>query len=106
MNNLSIYGQNTGVALYFNRSTGVVYGTTLIEFDNGETVTALFKGVVLPGWGAASCSTCSEGTTQRPFVSGSCFFSDVLRYTDRAERNRTLSVKRSCPFSIGSEPGI
>ena len=93
------------INLYFNRATGIVYGVTPIVFDNGERVSALFKGVVLPGWGAANCSVCSEGKVERPFVSGSCWFSDVYRYQDTKGRNRTRSVKRSCPFSIGTVAG-
>lgn len=101
-------GAPAGTAFYFNRSTGLVYGTLNIDFVGGATAQAVFKGVVLPGWGAASCTHCGDGSEEavkNPFISGGCWFSDVYEYTDAKERTRHLPVKRGCQFSVGLEAG-
>lgn len=92
----------------FNRTTGLVQGSLKLSFADSSSVTASFRGVVMPGWGTAECNTCSDGSLEaikRPFSSGTCWFNDTFNYTDEKSRARTLSVKRGCPFSIGLEAG-
>jgi len=95
------------LTLSFSLSTGVVSGSMDFKDAFGATVKAVYKGVVMPGWGSASCEECSWGgqTEQRPFVSGACWFTKTVPYFDAKERERKVSVKYGCPFSIGIEAG-
>ena len=92
----------------FDRLNGLVSGTFNLFFD-GEPVPVTFRGVVLPGWGSASCTSCSDGSSEaikRPFVSGPCWFDDRYEYEALGGRVRKLSVRRGCPISVGLEPGM
>jgi hypothetical protein len=93
--------KNNGLTLSFNQSSGIVSGSLIIDF-RGSFVTAKFRGVTLPGWGAGEgCADCTDtDATKRPFISGACWFTDT--YDDGAE---TATVRRGCPISIGVEAG-
>ena len=97
---------DNGLSFSFSRETGIVNGALRIGFG-GESVTALWRGVVMPGWGTG-CGECTIGNDEaleRPFIGGSFWFSDVYRYVDGKGRTRTLSVKRGAPVSVGVNPG-
>ena len=91
----------------FDRVNGLVSGTFNL-LRGGVAVPTTFRGVVLPGWGTASCSTCSDGSHEaikRPFVSGACWFDDRYEYDGGGGQTRKVSVRRGCPISVGLEPG-
>ena len=98
-----------GLTFTFNRATGIVSGSLKLKFGAGaSSVQATYQGVVMPGWGSAGCTECTLGNAEallRPFISGTCWFNDVYNYVDAKGRSRTLSVKRSIPFSVGTEIG-
>lgn len=97
--------ESNGLKFNFNPDTGLVNGVLRLDFESGS-VTAQWRGLVMPGWGAG-CGTCQLGNSEsleRPFISGSCWFTDVYRYLDAKGRQRTKSVKRGIPFSIGTDP--
>ena len=70
-----------------------------------------YKGVVLPGWGSDSCTACGYSgdypggaeSQLRPFISGAAWFNDNFDYKDDGGRDRTVSVRCGCPFSIGTQ---
>lgn len=95
-----------GLVFSYNRASGIVSGTLRIDFENGSSANALFRGVVMPRWGA-SCAMCSFGSdlTLRPFISGSVWFTDTYEYTTAKGRPATKDVKRGCSFSVGVNPG-
>lgn len=106
VNNLALVSQKNaqGLTLAFNRATGVVSGTFNLAID-GQTVRTTYKGIVLPGWGRASCSDCSapSETQKRPFVSGTCFFKQNETYKVGSGNLKTVRLTSACPFSIGLE---
>jgi hypothetical protein len=75
------------LSLFFTRSTGIFRGTFKITFAGGRSLTATYKGVLLPGW--TDCGCTEESIVERPFGSGSCWFTD--RYNGRSVR-RGMSV--------------
>ena len=97
-----------GLTFTFTPSTGIVSGT----FTLGGTKTA-YKGVVMPGWGSDACTACgySAGPAggveaqMRPFISGAAWFNDDVTYQDEKGRERTISVRCGCPFSVGTQTG-
>lgn len=92
----------------FARTTGLVNGSFKLQFEDGSFKTLTYKGVVLPGFGTASCSSCgigNEDSLKAPFIGGSAWFSDVFVYEDASNRARTKAVKRGCAVSVGLEPG-
>lgn len=105
-NSIAASKNNRGLTLSFAPSTGIVSGTFMLD---GEKMT--YKGVVLPGWGSDECTACgySEETSGgveaqlRPFISGTAWYNDNSEFFD--ERERTISVRRSCQFSIGTQSG-
>ena len=91
----------------FAVSTGLVTGSFKAPFGGG-TVTVSFKGVVMPAWGSQECADCGLGgfeATLRPFISGTAWFNDALHYVDELGRARTVTIRRSCPFSVGVKAG-
>ena len=107
-NSLALLQANNeqGLTLSFSRATGVVSGALNLTVD-GVLTRAAYKGVVLPGWGSASCVECSapSDAQKRPFVSGFCSFAKKAAYSDAAGKARSVKVSVSCPFSIGLEEG-
>lgn len=95
-----------GLVLSYNRGTGVVGGSARIDFEDGSSVNAMFRGVVMPRWGA-SCAMCSFGSdlTLRPFISGSVWFTDTYDYPAKNGRSASKAAKRGCSFSVGVNPG-
>jgi thiol-disulfide isomerase/thioredoxin len=95
-----------GLTLSFTPSTGIVSGKFTLD---GEKMT--YKGVVLPGWGSDSCTACGYSgdypggaeSQLRPFISGAAWFNDNFDYKDDGGRDRTVSVRCGCPFSIGTQ---
>lgn len=87
----------------FALSTGLASGTI-----TAGGVTFTYKGVVMPGWGSEECTDCGMGGTEaklRPFISGTAWFDDTIKYTDARGKVRSTTVRRSCPFSVGVNPG-
>jgi len=103
-----IVSANTkNLTLSFTLSTGIVTGTFVRSFENKD-VKVTYQGVVMPGWGSQECGDCGLGgkeASYRPFISGTAWFNDTLTYTDVNERVRTVTVRRSCPISVGVKPG-
>ena len=96
------------LSLSFTLSSGIVSGSFKLPLEDGGTVTATYKGVVMPGWGSEECTDCGMGGSEaklRPFVSGTAWFNDTLEYDDEKGRDRKATVRRSVPFSIGNESG-
>ena len=94
----------SSMTLSYNRSTGLVSGLVYLTAAGGRKTAAAYKGVVMPGWGTASCTSCSDPSTEavkRPFVSGACWFDDVFN----APESVTFETRRGCAFSIGLEAG-
>ena len=92
----------------FARATGLVNGSFRLQFEDGTFKSLTYKGVVLPGFGTASCSSCGigdEDSLKAPFIGGSAWFSDVFGYEDARGRARTKAVKRACAVSVGLEAG-
>lgn len=98
---------DNGLTFSYAPETGLVSGSLRLVFENGSAVTAIWRGVVMPGWGTG-CGECTLGNDEaleRPFISGAFWFSDVYHYVDGRSRVRTLSVKRGAPISVGVNPG-
>lgn len=101
----------TKLPLTFTLSTGIVNGTFKLPMDSGS-VTFTYRGVVLPGFGNSECSACGIGVREGgveaaevPFIAGTAWVNDTLGYTDAAGKARSLTVRRSTPFSAGVNPG-
>ena len=58
----------------FSSDTGVLTGTAKTVVDR-RTVTASFKGIVLPGW--IDCG-CGDDLVTRPFASGTFYWSEFV----------------------------
>ncbi len=84
-----------GMSLSFSRSTGVVSGKASFACEDGSSLSATWRGVVLPGWGPNGDAG-EEGA--RPFVDGSFFFTEKISYETAGALGRTsvktLSVRR------------
>ena len=97
-----------GLTFTFTPSTGIVSGTFTL---GGEKMT--YKGVVMPGWGSDNCTACGYASgldggveaQDRPFISGAAWFNDDVEYEDASGRKREISVRRGCPFSVGTQTG-
>ena len=98
-----------GLTLSFNPSTGIVSGSFKLSANGGLTTKSMtYRGILLPGFGTKACEDCDYGDNpdrKRPFISGAAWLSDVFRYSD-AGRERTRSVKRGCPISVGLYEGL
>lgn len=82
--------------LRLNQRTGVLTGTLLLPFENGD-VRAPLRGVVLPGWTGCGCH---DEDVDLPLFLGSAWFNDKVLYTNLSTKAvRTLSVKRGCSIS-------
>ena len=91
----------SALKLTLNRATGVVSGTFKFIPEGGtRAVTATYKGVLLPGWGA--CSVC--GHLFRPLMTGSYWYSDTIPYEavirGRATQSQ-LKIVRGGAMQIG-----
>lgn len=95
-----------GLTFSYNRSTGIVVGVLNLDFMGTGPRTAIYRGVVMPGWGTDCEGTCvyTEGV-KRPFVSGACWFDDGFKYQDAGLNDRYLPIVRGCEISIGVTPG-
>ena len=93
-----------GLTFTFTSSTGIVSGTFTLD---GVKMT--YKGVVMPGWGSDDCTLCGYSedypggveAQMRPFISGAAWFTGDFE----CGVGGTISVRRGCPFSIGSQTG-
>ena len=96
------------LAFTFAKTTGLFSGSFKLDFEKRANVLASFKGIVLPGWGSEECGSCGLDADEklRPFGNGSCWFTDSEVYTDSLGRNRTTTIRRSCPVHIGLEAEI
>lgn len=91
----------SSLKLTFNRTTGVVSGSfKFVPEGAAKAVTATYKGVLLPGWGA--CSVC--GHFFRPLMTGSYWYSDKIPYEaivrGRATQSQ-LKIARGGAMQIG-----
>lgn len=98
----------TGFKLSFDYKTGIVSGSFRLPTEDGYAPMT-YRGVVMPGWGAAGCTDCGTGdpiAQNRPFVSGTAWCWDHLQYQDKANgKMRDIRVKRGLAISIGKEAG-
>ena len=105
-NTIKVAKNTRGLTFTFTPSTGIVSGTFTL---GGEKMT--YKGVVMPGWGSDSCTTCGftpdypggADAQLRPFISGTAWFNDDFEYEDANGKSRTIAVRSGCPFSIGTQ---
>lgn len=77
--------------LSFAKGTGCISGSATLTIGQRQ-VDATWKGVLLPGW--TVCGDCGEGgeeLTERPFGSGTVFFTDKVG---------TRTIKRSLPIDM------
>lgn len=95
-----------GLRLSYNSSTGVVEGSFRIDFEDGSSVMAKYRGLVMMHWGAG-CGVCNLGSelNLRPFISGTAWFDDDYSYPTAKGGLETLSVRRGCSFTVGVNPG-
>ena len=105
-NAIKVASNKRGLSLSFTPATGIVSGSFSL---GGEKMT--YKGVVLPGWGSSECTACGYGTDNTggveaqlcPFISGAAWFNYNFEYQDEKGKDRTISVRKGCPFSIGTQ---
>lgn len=97
----------TKLPLSFTLSTGIVSGTFKLPMETGS-VTFSYKGVVMPGFGYGACTACGIDSgsggieaAMSPFIAGSAWVNDTLEYEDAKGKSRTLTVRRSTPFTVG-----
>lgn len=76
-----------GAKLSLNRKTGLVSGSFKTENADGRTVTATYRGVLLPGWGDG-CPSCGDV----PWAMGAFGFTEKLTGEVNG-RPKTLNVK-------------
>lgn len=86
----SAVARKFGATLSLNRTTGLVSGRFKTLDAAGRTVTANYRGVLLPDWGDG-CSTCSDGDGA-PWALGAFWFSEKLTGEVNG-RPRTVTVK-------------
>ncbi len=98
--------ERNGLSLSYNRSTGIVEGSFRIDFEDGSSATARYRGLVMMHWGAG-CGVCNLGSelNLRPFISGAAWFDDDYSYLSAKGMPKTLSVRRGCSFTVGVNPG-
>ena len=53
--------------------------------------------------GYSEASSGGQEAQKRPFISGAAWFNDDFEYTDEKGKDRTISVRRGCPFSVGTQ---
>ena len=101
----------TKVTLSFTLSTGIVSGSFTLPMASGK-VKYTYRGVVMPGFGYSDCAACGIGAhvggveaAEMPFVGGTAWANDTLKYTDEKGKSRSVTVRRSTPFSVGVVPG-
>ena len=75
------------VKLSFTKSTGVISGSFKTTDSSGKSVTATYKGVLLPDWGD-ECRNCGGAG----WALGSYWYSEKIQYSS-GNRTRSLSVK-------------
>ena len=74
-------------------------------------VTVNYKAIVLPGFGNSGCDCGLDfsDAKNRPFISGTAWFDDDgsfdYTYGPKANKQKMLKVRRSCPVSVGTEAG-
>ena len=95
------------VSLSLARSTGIVSGSFKLQYETvtGTTkddLSVSYKGVLLPGWGIGCGCGDDKAPLEMPFVNGSWFFTDKVKYlkTPTARSLSTLSDKRGGAFAV------
>lgn len=105
-NSISKQAKNSasGFTFKFDAANGLVSGSFKLPTEE-SSAPMTFKALVMPGWGAASCTSCGgdEASAERPFISGAAWTADTHSYEDGA-RSRTLKVRRGAGVTIGIEP--
>ncbi len=98
--------QRNGLTFSYNPGTGIVNGAFRVDFANGSSVMARYRGVVLMHWGAG-CAECSIGSdlNLRPFISGCAWFDDNYFYNTAKGRRVSIPERRGCSFSVGINAG-
>ena len=80
-----------GVSFTKSSSTGIISGKVPLTLTNGKTLKANFKGIVLVGWEDCNCGDTPIVPENRPFVSGTCYFTDTVN---------GVRVTRSIPIDL------
>ena len=94
----------------FASATGIVTGKFKLPMEFGD-VTVNYKAIVLPGFGNSGCDCGLDfsDAKNRPFISGTAWFDDDgsfdYTYGPKANKQKMLKVRRSCPVSVGTEAG-
>ena len=99
----------TAVKMSFAPATGLVSGTFVRKFEL-KNVTMTYRGVVMPGFGYADCSTCGPNAKDKeaalcPFIAGSAWCDDQFTYPGDKDVPRSIIVRRSYPISVGVTAG-
>lgn len=92
--NLKLDAKYPDVKMKFSMKTGVVSGSLKLAFAE-KTVTAKYKGVVIPGWHDCQCETPDPSDPYRidmsqPFAVGAAWFTDKV---DKKSVKRGFAVK-------------
>ena len=99
----------TGFKLSFDYKTGIVSGSFRLPTVDDGYAPMTYRGIVMPGWGAAGCTDCGTGdpiAQNRPFVSGTAWCWDHLQYQDKTKgKLRDIRIKRGLAISIGKNAG-
>ncbi len=80
-----------GVSFSKSSSTGILSGKVPLTLANGKTLKAKFKGILLLGWEDCNCGETPIVSENRPFASGTCYFTDTMN---------GVKVTRSIPVDL------
>ena len=86
-----------GFKFKFNRNTGIISGTTKINFEGKQNVAGKFGGILFPGW----FSECACGEDDDPLIGmeNVAFALGCCTFTDKISGRRAT---RSFPIEIGT----
>lgn len=87
----TLAAQGDGVTIRLAASTGEVTGKATLTLANGKALKANFRGAVLLGYEDCNCGDEPTVPENRPFVSGTCWFTDTVN---------GVRVTRSIPLDL------
>ena len=94
---LSLENRPAGMSsISFNKSLGTVSGSLRLPCEDGY-ISAVYKGVLLTGWGEGCGCSDEDEEFGLPFVIGAFYFTDRIGYEAKSGSSvveRQLSVKR------------
>ncbi len=94
---MTLAEREKGLSLMTTRATGVVRGKVKISFEEGRTLTASYRGVIIPNWNDCGCFEADAEiplVSELPFVTGSVYYKETVG---------GVMVQRSFPFGFMPE---